>query len=53
MYPGGFLVLAAADGWTKHETPADILQRAATAYARNQKISTKAAAGVFTTGAEK
>jgi len=53
MYPGGFLVLAALDGWTKREAPASILQRAAAAYARNQKISTKAAAGVFTTGMEK
>jgi len=49
MYPGGFLVHAALDGWTKKETPAQILQRAATSYAANQKISVKAAAGVFTT----
>ena len=47
MYPGGFLVLAALEGWTKQETPEQIRQRAAAAYARNQKISVKAAAGVF------
>jgi hypothetical protein len=49
MYPGGFLVTAALDGWTRHETAAQILQRAAGAYARNQKISVKAATGIFTT----
>ncbi len=48
MYPGGFLVLAALDGWTKHEAAPQILQRAAGAYARNQKISVKAATGIFT-----
>ena len=50
MYPGGFLLRAALDGWTAKESPEKILQRAAAAYARNQKISVKAAAGVFTTG---
>lgn len=50
MYPGGFLLRTALDGWTAHETPAQILSRAAAAYAKNQKISVKAAAGVFTTG---
>jgi hypothetical protein len=49
MYPGGFLLLAALDGWTKKETTAQIRQRAAAAYARNQNISLKAALGVFTT----
>lgn len=49
MYPGGFLLLAALEGWTQKETPEQIRQRAAVAYARNQKISVKAAAGVFTT----
>jgi hypothetical protein len=32
------------------ETPEQIRQRAAAAYAKNQKISTKAAAGVFAAG---
>jgi len=47
MYPGGFILSAALDGWMAGETPAQIRQRAAAAYARNQKISVKAAAGVF------
>ena len=51
MYPGGFVLRAALDGWTAGETPAQIRQRAAAAYARNQKISVKAAAGVFAAGA--
>jgi hypothetical protein len=50
MYPGGFLLRAALDGWVAKETPEQIRQRAAAAYARNQKIGVKAAAGVFTTG---
>jgi hypothetical protein len=52
MYPGGFLLRAALDGWIAGETPAQVRQRAATAYARNQKISAKAAAGVFAKGEE-
>jgi hypothetical protein len=51
MYPGGFVLRAALDGWVAKESPEQIRQRAAAAYARNQKISVKAAAGVFTTGA--
>lgn len=47
MYPGGFVLRAALDGWMVGETPAQIRQRAATAYANNQKISVKAASGVF------
>lgn len=50
MYPGGFLLRAAIDGWIAGETPAEIRQRAAVAYAKNQKISVKAAAGVFSAG---
>jgi hypothetical protein len=49
MYPGGFLVREAANGLVAGEKPGQILQRAAAAYARNQKISVRAAAGVFTT----
>ncbi|MCE9611153.1 MAG: hypothetical protein K8R23_13240 [Chthoniobacter sp.] len=53
MYPGGFILRAALDGWTAGETPGQIRQRAAAAYARNQKISVKAAAGVFANEAQK
>ena len=47
MYPGGFILRAALDGWTAGETPQQIRMRAAAAYAKNQSISVKAAAGVF------
>jgi hypothetical protein len=47
MYPGGFILRDALAGWTRGETPAQIHQRAAAAYARNQGISVKAAHGVF------
>ena len=50
MYPGGFVLRAAIDGWISGESPRQIRQRAAVAYARNQKISVKAAAGVFAFG---
>lgn len=47
MYPGGFILRDALAGWTRRETPAQIRNRAAAAYARNQKISVAAARGVF------
>jgi hypothetical protein len=47
MYPCAFLLQAAADGWIKGEDPAAIRKRAGGAYAANQKISRKAALGVF------
>ena len=47
MYPGSFLLKAAIDGWLKAESRSQIRERAARAYASNQKISTKAARGVF------
>ncbi|MBX7222858.1 MAG: hypothetical protein K1Y36_23115 [Blastocatellia bacterium] len=47
MYPGSFLLKAALDGWLKNETPAQIRERAARAYAANQRISLRAARGVF------
>ncbi len=50
MYPGGFILKAVIAGWLAAETPEQIRQRAASAYARNQKISVKAAAGVFAAG---
>jgi hypothetical protein len=47
MYPGAFILLAAAEGWLKGATPAEIRERAGVAYARNQKLSKKAGMGVF------
>lgn len=51
MYPGGFVMRAVLDGWTRGEAASALCDRAAASYARNQKISVKAARGVFTTGA--
>ena len=48
MYPGAFILKAALDGWLKGEAPAALRERAAKAYAENQKISLSAARGVFT-----
>lgn len=48
MYPGSFLLHAMLEGWLAGEPPAALRERAAAAYARNQKISVKAARGVFT-----
>jgi hypothetical protein len=50
MYPGGFVLRDALAGWTRGETPAQIRQRAAAGYAKNQGMSVKAAAGVVATG---
>ena len=50
MYPGGFILCAALEGWTRGEGAAALCDRAAASYARNQRISLKAARGVFTTG---
>jgi hypothetical protein len=47
MYPGGFVLRDALAGWTRGETPTQIRDRAAAAYARNQHISLAAARGVF------
>ncbi|MEP6672692.1 MAG: hypothetical protein ABJF10_26245 [Chthoniobacter sp.] len=52
MYPGGFILREALAGWTRGETAAQVRQRAAGAYARNQGISGKAALGVFSVEAE-
>jgi hypothetical protein len=52
MYPGSFILHASAEGWLKGETPAQIRERAGEAYAANQKISKKAATGVFAKLAE-
>lgn len=47
MYPGSFLLHAAIETWRKGGSLQDIRMAAAKAYAKNQKISVKAAEGVF------
>jgi hypothetical protein len=47
MYPGAFLLKAVADVWSGGASLAQIRERAAAAYAENQKISPNAALGVF------
>ena len=47
MYPGSFILHAVLESWSNGGKPADLVNAAAKAYARNQKISVKAAAGVF------
>ena len=49
MYPGAFLLHDALEGWLRDENPAKIRDRAARAYVKNQKISFKAARGIFAT----
>lgn len=48
----GMFINASAEGWLKGETPAQIRERAGEAYAANQKLSKKAATGVFAKLAE-
>lgn len=52
MYPGAFILHDAIEVWLKEGQPDDYLQAAAKAYANNQKISTKAASGIFSIGSE-
>ncbi|MGC4044171.1 MAG: hypothetical protein QM758_10260 [Armatimonas sp.] len=47
MYPGSFLLDAAIEQWRRGGSLKTIRLAAARAYARNQKISVRAAAGVF------
>jgi hypothetical protein len=47
MYPGGFLVRDGVAAWLLKPDPAPIRNAAATAYAKNQGISLRSAAGVF------
>lgn len=47
MYPGAFILHDTLEGWFKNETRSQLRSRAAKAYARNQKISTKSALSVF------
>lgn len=49
MYPGGFVLKAALDGWLRGESTSAALGRVDASYAANQKISVKAARGVFAT----
>jgi hypothetical protein len=52
MYPGSFLLHEALESWRKGGSIADIRTAAATAYAKNQKISLPAAKGVFSPPAQ-
>lgn len=47
MYPGAFILHDALEGWFCKESLKKIRLRAAKAYAKNQKISTKSALNVF------
>lgn len=47
MYPGAFILHDALEGWFANEPLKKIRLRAAKAYAKNQKISTKGALSVF------
>lgn len=47
MYPGSFLLHAAIEKWRSGGSAGEIRAAAASAYARNQKISVRAAAGIF------
>jgi len=47
MYPGAFILRDALPVWAKHGSFEDIRAAGAAAYAKNQKISLKAAKGVF------
>ncbi|MDB6003043.1 MAG: hypothetical protein JWR15_30, partial [Prosthecobacter sp.] len=47
MYPGSFLLRDALEVWLRNGTRPEIRMAAARAYAANQSISVKAAAGVF------
>jgi hypothetical protein len=47
MYPGSFILHDAIEVWLRNGAPAEIRTAAAKAYAKNQGISVKAAAGIF------
>ena len=47
MYPGSFLLHDAIEVWLKNGNKSQIREAAAMAYAKNQKISVKAARTVF------
>jgi hypothetical protein len=47
MYPGSFILAASIESWMNGESLAQVREAAGKAYARNQKISVRAATGVF------
>ncbi|MFK7910301.1 MAG: hypothetical protein AB8F34_06820 [Akkermansiaceae bacterium] len=47
MYPGAFIIRDVLEGWFTGESQKQLRLRAAKAYAKNQKISTKSAMNVF------
>jgi len=47
MYPGSFLLHDAVEAWRQGKSRGEVRTAAGRAYARNQKISVKAATGVF------
>lgn len=47
MYPGAFILEACLESWIAKQASRDVLAAAAKSYAKNQKISTKAASRVF------
>ena len=47
MYPGSFILASTIESWRKGEGRGEIRSAAGRAYAKNQKISVKAATGVF------
>lgn len=47
MYPGSFLLHDALEGYLRNEPPSQLRERAARAYAKNQKISVSAARTIF------
>jgi hypothetical protein len=47
MYPGAFILDTAIESWREGGSPAELRVAAGRAYAQNQKISVRAATGVF------
>jgi hypothetical protein len=47
MYPGSFILHSAIETWIEGASPTEIRESAGRAYAKNQKISVRAATGVF------
>lgn len=47
MYPGAFILHDTLEGWLRSESPAQLRERAAKAYAKNQGISVASASRIF------
>lgn len=47
MYPGSFLLHDALEGWVRNESVAEIRERAARSYARNQKVPIEDGRAIF------